>query len=237
MKKFIFSALCVIVYFVCTLFPLAHRPARADDTAAGAYACVLEDNTFFYAAKDEKQGLFLLPKTYFVKVLDSAPDYTKIEYLTDSAITKKLIGYAKTSALTFVDYVPQTPYLYLSFNVTYKLSDDLLDPSFLNELVVKCTYYGDYAIGSKTYCYVLRGEEFGYILKPDDLSIAENPEYADRLQAQTPAPEIENEPTEEESDSASPAQIAILIALCLLVPVLAALILKSPRKPPYEEEP
>lgn len=236
MKKFIFSALCVMLYFLCALAPLARRPARADDTATGTYACVLEDHTFFYAAKDEKQGLFLLPKTYFVKVLDSAPDYTKIEYLTDSASTKKLIGYAKTSALTFVDYVPQTPYLYLSFKVTYKLGDDLLDPSFLNELVVECTYYGDYTIGSKTYCYVLRGEEFGYILKPDDLSIAENPEYADRLQAQTPTPAPENEPTEEESDSASPAQIAILIALCLLVPVLAALILKSPRKPPYEED-
>ena len=237
MKKFIFSALCVMLYFVCALCPLAHRPARADDTATGAYACVLEDDSFFYASKDEKQGLFLLPKTYFVKVLESAPDYTKIEYLTDSASTKKLIGYAKTSELTFVDYVPQTPYLYLSFNVTYKLSDELSNPSFLNELVVECTYYGDSTIGSKTYCYVLRGQDFGYILKPDGLSISENPEYAERLQSQKPTPAPENEPKEEETESASPAQIAILIALCLLVPVLAALILKSPRKPPYEEEP
>ncbi len=236
MKKFIFSALCVILYLVCALAPLARHPARADDTATGAYACVLEENTFFYAAKDEKQGLFLLPKTYFVKVLESEPTFTKIEYLTDSANTKKLIGYAKTSALTFVDYVPQTPYLYLSFKVTYKLSDDLLDPSFLNELVVECAYYGDYTIGSKTYCYVLRGEEFGYILKPDGLSIAENPEYADRLQSLSPTPAPENAPKEEETDGASPAQIAILIALCLLVPLLATLILKSPRKPPYEED-
>lgn len=237
MKKFIFSALCVIVYFVCAFFPIAHRPARADDTATGTYACILEENTFFYAAKDEKQGLFLLPKTYFVKVLDRAPDYTKIEYLTDNATTKKLLGYAKTSKLTFVDYVPQTPYLYLSFKVTYKLSDELFDPSFLNELIVECTYYGDYTIGSKTYCYVLRGEEFGYVLKPDDLSITENPEYAERLQSLSPAPEPDDEPLDDKSDTASPAQIAILIALCLLVPVLAALILKSPRKPPYEDEP
>lgn len=238
MKKYILSALVACLYLLCALFPLARSPVHADDTpAAGGYACVLENDVFFYASKDEKQGLFLLPKSYFVKVLEAAPDYTKIEYLYDGENTKKLTGYAKTSQLTFVDYTPASPYLTLSFEVKYRLDDDeLQDPSFLNELTVTCAYYGDYKIGSKTYCYILRGDAFGYILKPDDLTYEENPEYAERLR-ETASENTSDPPAEEEEQSgASPAQIAILIALCLLVPVLAALILKTPKKPPYEEE-
>lgn len=238
MKKFILAALAVCLYLLCALTPTAHAPVRAEAEEAGGYACVLDDDTFFYAAKDEKQGLFLLPKTYFVKVLEAAPDYTKIEYLYDGANAKKLTGYAKTAELTFVDYTPTTPYLSLQFDVRYTLADDTAEgSSFLNGLTVTCSYYGDYKIGSKTYCYVLRGDEFGYILKPADLAYEENPEYAERLkQAQGEEKTTDGKTEETDGGKTSPAQIAILIALCLLVPLLAALILRSPKKPPYEEE-
>jgi hypothetical protein len=82
-------------------------------------------------------------------------------------------------------------------------------------------------LGTTTYCYVLRGDTFGYVPKPENLSYEENTEYADYLAQQTPKPnEEEKTPT---ANKSSPAQIAILIALCLLVLVLAALILKQPK--------
>lgn len=237
-------ALLALVY--CLLFLLgALLPPRALSSVpkasaeappvSGSYACVLSE-AFFYSAPDERRGLFLLPKTYFVRLVEYGESYCKVEYLTDDTNTKKLTGYAKTETLTFVDFTPTRPYLYYFFDVRYRIDGtEEEDDNFLTEITLTCAYYGDYTIGSETYCYVLRGDEFGYIPKAETLSYEENTEYADYLASLSEAPSTGN-PQQKPEGSSSPAQIAILIALCLLVPVLAALILKPPRRPPYEQE-
>ena len=230
MKKYMLSLLTILFYLLCAFTPLPVQSSKADGTAS--YACVLEENTFFYTARDEKQGLFLLPKTYFVKVLETAPDFCKVEYLYDTAELKKVVGYAKTAQLTFVDYTPSVPYLEHLFQVDYLLDSDDTDNAF-HKITVTCAYYGDYKIGSKTYCYVLRGDEFGYIPKPDTLDYPQSTEYADRL---TPIETTDEPQTEEPTSKTSPALIAILIALCLLVPILSALVLKPPKRPPYDTD-
>jgi len=205
---------------------------------AGDYACILSDQVFFYSAANDRRGLFLLPKSYYVRLLEYRSDYCKIEYQTDGGKAQRLIGYARTADLTFVEYVPARPYLYYVFDVSYKIDDaQNTNSSFLTEITMSCVYYGDYLIGSETYCYVLRGEEFGYIPKPHTLSYEENREYADylaSLEAEAQPDAESNASTKTESNS--PAQIAILIAICLLVPILAALVMKPPRRPPYESD-
>ena len=215
----------LFAYVPCT----SSIAARAETPATGSYACILE-NAYFYAEEKDTEGLFLLPKTYYVKLLSYGEDYCKIEY-GDSGM-RPLTGYAKTSLLTFVPYQPARPYLSYTFEIKYTIGNDTFTNSgFLTEITATCVYYGDYELGSKTYCYVLRGEEFGYVPKPYSLSYEENGEYAAYLTSLQPE-------TKEETDNkkSSPAQVAILIALCLLVPVLAALILKPPRRPPYETD-
>ncbi|MBR2441979.1 MAG: hypothetical protein IKB20_02820 [Clostridia bacterium] len=236
MKKILFSAVLPLLLFVHSFFPTATLKAKAETPpASGAYACILTDAAFFYTAAEETYGLFLLPKTYYVKLLEYRQDFCKIEYQAESGGAQKLIGYAKTQDLTFVDYIPARPYLYYTFEVRYKIENvPQGNSAFLNELVITCVYYGDYKVGSQTYCYVLRGEEFGYIPKPTGLSFEENTEYADYLKSKSPTASEDTPLPPEQANS--PAQIAILITLCLLVPVLAALILKPPRRPPYEEE-
>ncbi len=236
MKKILLSALLPLLLFLHSFFPTATPKAHAESSpAVGSFACILTDAAFFYTAAEENYGLFLLPKTYYVKLLEYRPDFCKIEYQKEDGGAQKLVGYAKTQDLTFVDYTPARPYLYYTFEVRYKIENaPSTDSAFLNELVITCVYYGDYRVGSQTYCYVLRGEEFGYIPKPAGLSFEENPEYADYLATQVSPPG--EEASKEDGRASSPAQIAILVTLCLLVPVLAALILKPPRRPPYEEE-
>ena len=107
--------------------------------------------------------------------------------------------------------------------------------SFLTEITLSCVYYGDYRVGSETYCYVLRGEEFGYIPKPSGFSYDPNTEYADYLSSLSP-PSSDSSEEPLPTNGASPMQIAILIVICLLVPVLAALILKPPKKPTFDVE-
>ena len=223
--------------FWTNVFPVRHAAALSTLPSQGSYACVLSDETYFYSSPDDRRGIFLLPKTYYVKLLEYGENYCKIEYLTDDSRTRKLVGYAKTQDLTFVDYTPVRPYLYYIFDVKYRIDgSENIDDSFLTEITVTCVYYGDYKIGSERYCYVLRDDEFGYIPKPATLSYEENTEYADYLSSLVPDSSSPTSPNEPSGFSPSPVQIAILVALCLLVPVLAALILKPPRRPPYETE-
>lgn len=242
MKKFLITCFLFVFYFLhffanTFLYPygvLLTKPlfaTQAQTPTSGSYACVLDD-VFFCAAPSERTELFLLPKTYYVKILEYDSAYCKVEYLYDDAYSKKLYGYVKTEGLTFVDYVPARPYLYYLFDVSYVIDDSIQDSSFLNQITIRCAYYGDYKIGSKTYCYVLRDDVFGYVPKPSTLVYEENPEYADKMQQ-----EIEPIPDESSKKRTSSfAQIALLIVLCLLVPILAALILKPPKRPPYEPD-
>lgn len=253
MKKKFYLAFSALLLSLYALFPfsIASLPSKSDPLRAfsyaptathvvladdlpsiGDYAYIPENNVYFYATPTAYKGVFLLPKTYYVRLLDYQTDFCKIEYLYDDVSVQKLVGYVKTEQVYFVDYVPKRPYLYYLFDVQYTIGDSSFgDSAFLDKLTVSCAYYGDYRIGSQTYCYVLREGTFGYIPKPDALSFEENTEYADYLAAQTPP-----DSSTTESNDASPYQIAVLIALCLLVPVLAALILKPPKKPPYDVE-
>lgn len=241
MKKRIVRAFLPLVLFLylCLGSVLPATLTANAETATpeqGDYACVLQDETFFYAVPEEKRGLFLLPKTYYVQLLEYGEPYCKVEYLIDDTHVKKLTGYARTEQLTFVDYVPERPYLHYVFDVKYQIEEtDKTDSSFLTQLTVTCAYYGDYIVGSETYCYVLRGEEFGYIPKPATLQFEENTEYADRVReeekAQT-ADSLQSSDGGENNNGFSAWQIVILVALCLLVPILAALILKPSKHDP-----
>ena len=231
------SALCA--FSLSANAPLSRTSVTATAATAptaGDYACILTNDVFFYSTPDERRGLFLLPKSYYVKLLEYRADFCKIEYGKDEGDCKRLIGYAKTEQLTFVDYEPQRPYLYYVFDVSYKLDgSEASGAPFLNEIVLSCVYYGDYLVGSELYCYVLQESGFGYVPKPTSLSFEENTEYADYLSAQTP-PSTDTEAPPSAETPSSPTQIVILIIVCLLVPILAALVLKPSRRLPYKDD-
>lgn len=239
MKKFLCAVLLTAYLFLTALSGVSLTPAAADSAPpeAGSYACILTDDVYFYALPDEKRGLFLLPATYYVKLVEYGEDYCCVEYLQEDAHTRKIVGYVKTPALTFVPYVPNRPYLCYQFELLYRIDGaGAEEENFLNEIKMTCAYYGDYKIGSKTYCYVLRGEEFGYVPKPATLSYEPNDEYADYLAGISNPTDTQTDTDTPKKKGASPLQITILVVLCLLIPALAALILKPPRRPPYDTD-
>ncbi|MBQ8320348.1 MAG: hypothetical protein IJX81_05655 [Clostridia bacterium] len=231
MKK-IFTAVLPLFYFIIAVFAYAPPPERAvAETVGSEYACILGEETYFYSEENERSGLFILPSTYYVHVLVASYPYSRVEYLSDGVSTRKLVGYCLTSELTFVEYIPKSPYLFKTFEVTYTAENgDLSDP-FLNKLTVTCAYYGDYTVGSKTYAYVLQGDEFGYVPKPSTLTYAKNTEYEEYSKSLSPTPS-----EKEEGEGVGTVQIAILIVLCLLVPILAAAVFRSTKKQPYDFE-
>ena len=197
----------------------------------GDYACVVNDGVFFYADPTAATPLFLLPATYYVKLLDYTPTYCRVEYQTEDTLTQRIVGYVATNAITFVPYAPKRPYLQLIFSVDYRIENGAQNgDGLLTQITKTCAYYGDYTIGGGAYCYVLIDGVFGYVPKPQTLSYEANKEYADYLQTLTP------DESAKKSENNTPAQIAILIALCLLIPLIAALILKPKRDPFYPNQ-
>ncbi len=233
MKQFILSVLLSVILIINSSPPQPTKATAQSSALVGSYACILEENAYLYATSNERSGLFLLPKTYYVKTLDVQGEYTKVEYSTDGEHTKKLTGYCKTAQLTFVDYVPNEPYFYSTFELTYRIDDSDKRYPFLTEITVTCAYYGEYPIGSETYCYVLQGDSFGYVPKPTELTVPVNTEYADRLTSELPPKEEQTEIKE----SLPITQIATILLLCLIAPILATLILRPTRKrPDYDDE-
>ena len=221
--------------FLLVKMPTVQATAQTQTPTPGTYACILTDDVFFYAT-DGKNGLFLLPKSYYVRLVEYREDYCRVEYHSDES-AKRLLGFVATDKLTFVDYTPTRPYLHYTFDLHYTIDDaEHLGSDFLTELTVSCVYYGDYLIGSELYCYVLRGEELGYVPKPSTLSYELSEEYADYVASLQPLPEPPPEVETPTTASSNPMQIALLVAICLLVPILAALILKPPRTPNEPEQ-
>jgi len=222
MKKF-FMLLLVAMYTLLSPLSIASASAESEPT----YACILTDDVYFYTSESEHSGIFTLPRTYYVKVLSIGEPFTQVEYLTDGEHTQTLRGYCLTEELTFVDYTPVNPYLYATFEVIYTVQDGDENDDLLGKISVTCGYYGNYSIGSKEYAYVLQRGEYVYVPKPADFTYAENGEYASR---QEPTPPSAS------TDGSDPIRIAVLAVLCLLVPLLAAIILQSSKRHSYEAD-
>ena len=204
---------------------LTAEPFRAKSDSTERYACILTDGIYFYTSEQESSGVFILPKSYYVKVVATGKKFTQVEYLTDGEHTKVLRGYCLTEQLTFVDYIPVNPYLYATFSVIYTVEDGWAGDELIYKIELTCAYYGSYSIGSKQYAYVLQNGKYAYVPKPNDFTYTENTEYAERNTEHT---EVE--------ESGNGIRIGILTVLCILVPILAAMILQSSKRAPHPDD-
>lgn len=228
MKRSIFLLLCLC----CAAFavPMPARAARADSSEA--YAVAPTEDVWFYAGENEERRLFLLPCTYYVRVLSRGDEYTAVEYLMDDAPYRKILGYCKTESLLFVDFVPARPFLRKQITVSYSIpdaggfgSDDLLrvDRTFV--------YYGNRYENGALYLYVLSGDTFGYLPAAEPPVYERNDDYLSQVSGEeaVPAPE---------SASPGPVQIVVICLVCAAGVAVAALVLrgKRPRTPQEQSD-
>lgn len=175
MKKIV----CTIFAFAALVVSLFSFPEKAG-AENYSYACAANPDTYFYSSQDETTGLFIIPQTYYVKVISKGDKFSYVQYLEDISDYKAVYGYCLTAELLFVDFLPERPFLYLTVGVTYTI--DGYEPAFsedgiLSEINYDCVYYGDYKIGSSYYAYVLVNGKFGYIPKPSKIEYETNSDY------------------------------------------------------------
>ena len=203
-------------------------PKKAVADTGAQYACILSDDVYFYTSENEYSGIFTLPKTYYVIILSVGERFTRVEYLTDTKYTRTLVGYCLTYQLTLVDYTPLNPYLYTTFDVVYMAQNGDSNDEILEQLVFTCGYYGEYVIGAKRYVYAYKNGECTYVPYPEYLEYPENTEYEEHLSSSSSEDAVEG--------TINPIQLGVLAVLCLLVPLLTAIILKNNKSPTYDPE-
>lgn len=221
MKRFFFSAfaLAIALFLVQPLSPVR----VGADAQESRYAVAAAEGVWFYASPDEAGGLFLLPKSYYVKIIEAGELFSKAEY-GDGAQVPRISGYVKNGSVTPVSFTPERPFLDKKVTLTYTLSDafegefDALEKTF--------SYLGSTFRGTARYWYVYAEGKFGYVGADSEPIFELNVDY---LTADVPP---ETPPSEPEAASLSGVQIALVciaVVAALAVSVFVFFARKSPR--------
>lgn len=230
MKKiFLFIALIV---FLSAAAPFSH-PLSASAEDAPQYAVADARNVWFYAEPDEESGLFILPYTYYVLVLAEGTAFCAVRYLDDAAPYKSVTGYCKTEELTFVDFIPERPWLRKQITATYSLAGTAgvaLGNGSFNTVEKTFLYYGTSYSGTARFYYVLCDGVFDYIPAAEEIAYDLNVDYLT-----VPAAPPAEEPSEERS-SPSALQIAVVCITVAAVCAVAAFVLRGKKAPAPQDD-
>lgn len=222
--KFILSLLFCLSAALLTLTP---QPVKA--ASLSEWARIESENIYFYSQADTDSGLFILPRTYFVRLTGESGEFYSVEYLTGE---EALHGFCLQSDVTPVDYVPETPFLVYRTEVVFSIEGDDLPDSFITEYRVLADFYGTFLYGSSTYYYVSLEGLFGYVAA----SACPPLDYP-----------LNTEHTESESQQPTPNQstginaLNIVLICALSVAAIGAVYFlfrpaRSPRPQPYSDE-
>ncbi len=214
MKRFILFALALPALFL--VFTPQTVQASAEEPV---YAVAETADVWFYADKDENSKLFCIPRTYYVKVIAKEGDYTEAEYLRDSAPYRKIHGYCKTDSLTFVDFVPERPYLYREITAEYVLPGASLGNGSFAGLECTFVYYGTRYDAGQLYFYVCRDNVFDYIPADEEITFETNTDYLPVVK-------------EEAKGGLSVAEIVVICLVSAAVIVIAVFVVRGRKAAP-----
>lgn len=223
LKKLLPAAAAVLLFFALA----APVPVLADEDYR--YARVTQENVYLYSSAQDNSGLFVLPRTYFVKITGESGDYYKVEYLTGAAGVTPVRGYCRKAEVSPVDYVPETPFLVYGTDVTFTAGSGDLPDGFITEYTVPADFYGTFSYGSSVYYYVNIGGEFGYVPAAacTPLDYPENTEHSETVS-----------PGKDPSPNGNASVLNVVLVCALSVAALGAVyFLFRPAKAPRKLEP
>lgn len=185
------------------------------------YAVAAERNVWFYSDENEGSGLFILPYTYYVKVLSEGDTFCAVEYLCDSLPYRKIRGYCKKSALTFVDFLPSRPWLLREITVSYGLPAEYgaLGNGSFERVEQTFVYYGHRYEQNRLFFYVAKDGVFDYIPASEELTYDLNTDYL-------PPPE---EAATGGTNGISAVHVVVICLVCVAAVVIAVIVMRGKR--------
>ena len=222
-----------VISFLCILLMLAFLPApvKSANAQEERYAAAGAYDVTFYQGPDESTALFLIPFSYYVKVLSEGGTYCAVEYLYDSPPFKKVSGYCKKDALTFVGFVPKRPYLLREITVDYVLpSEGAFGSGDFSTVKQTFVYYGMRYRSDGMYYYVCKDGAFGYIAATEEPTFELNTDYL-------PDPVDKTEPTAKEGGGGlSAVQIVVICIACVAAVAIAFFVLRQGKRRDTKDE-
>lgn len=197
------------------------------------YAVADKRDVWFYSAENEESGLFLMPYTYYVKILRRGTVYCAVQYLDDAAPYKSVTGYCKTDDLTFVDFIPERPYLRREITITYNVESaggTLMGKGAFSKLEKTFVYYGTSYLGTARFFYVYADGVFDYVPATQEILYDLNTDYL------TPAAGEEPADTEVPSEGLSGMQILIVCVAAVALAAIAVFVLRGKKPTPAPQE-
>lgn len=230
MKRF----LCLLIFtMLLAALPSASLSAAAD---GDRYAYVPDGDVWFYAGETESSRVFLLPKTYYVKLLSEGEMYCRVEYLVDEAPYQKVTGYCRTEDIIPVDYTPARPYLKKQITLSYSLpsGSDSLGGSF-SSVDKTFVYYGLRYDGAKLYYYVLSDGTFDYVSADSEAVFDLNTDYSEYLASVEAS--TQNVPTAAPEQNGSNAALIVVICIsCAAAVAVAVFVVRGKKTAPPDDQ-
>ncbi len=232
MKRFLLLAL--ILLFLPISRPAVGGQRRAASADELRYAVAADSNVWFYTAESESARLFLLPETYYVRVLFEGEVYTAVEYLVNDDPYRKIMGYCRTDAITPVSFIPARPFLKKIVSVTYTIPDNggFGDEDFY-DIRKTFVYYGKRYENGQLYLYVLSEGKFGFIPADIEPEFERNDDY---LTVPSGPASSDKEPSSSDMGGTSTVQIVAICLASAAAIAIAVLVVRGKRRPPAPPE-
>ena len=210
--------LCLCALFIC-VFP---RGGTVSAETEPKYAVVNESDVLFYERADRSTALFVLPYTYFVRILATDGEFLRVQYASAE-------GYCLASDVIAVDFTPVTPYLVRTVDFLYKI-DDPGKAGSEEMLTITRTfdYYGHIYENGYLYYYVLADGAFKRIPAERLLDYQLNREYEQYVAVSAEA--------ERETGGLSAAAIVAICVACVAAVSVAVLVARGKRPPAYDPD-
>lgn len=224
MKRLLFLLAPLALFLSALPLPAARASAATYDR----YAVIYKQNVALFEQPDESTALFVLPYTYFVRILGADGAFTRVEYGSERAPYTAVTGYCRTDDLTPVSFVPQQPYLEYAYRAVFTREDP--GGAGSPELVTytkEAAYYGEVQKNGCLYYYVFCDGKFLLSPEKSSLDYTLNTEYKDYL-ANVPAAVAGG------ADGLSAGAIAGICVACVAAVAVAVFVAHGKRAPSYD---
>ena len=241
MKKLVVACLLIML----SLGNCIHVYALGEDSG---WARIVKDNVYLYAEEDSSKQLFMLEKSYYVRVLDKNDKMVYVSVMENETNFPRIKGYVKRTDVEFCSEAPLTPYyptvrltvtansVHLKFSASTSAKDVV---TALN--TQKVSYYGKIN-NDRNWYYVCFDGEFGYIdvnsVTAPDVPLHPTPLVKPDSTPTTTTPTDDYTPAT--SDKSTPTSEILLIVFIVLLAVGLTLALFLPgnikRKNIFEQD-
>ncbi len=202
-------------------FPQSPEITAYADTGDEVYAVAAKDGVWFYSEALDNKGLFILPESYYVRIINDGDPFCEVQYINKT-------GYCKRSDLLFVDFVPSRPFLFYDYTLSYSMENgSSVGNGIFDSIERTVSYYGSFSYGTETYYYVYADGLYDYVPKTQEIIYDHNTDY---LVPASGEGENGGEQTSPRS-GLSGIEIAVICVVCAAAIAVAFFVLRG-RKPP-----